>query len=270
VHFCGIGPCSDLLTEERALLGRGSRSFYTFLSFGTFKYYCKDRPATKPGVVTVTSRRDREKDWGKIMTKKQINKAESPLIKFFQETNKAVLESALAAQEQNTKYVQNFFMGWLEALKSQAESNLTLMQGADQQTQSQLEALHEMMHKSVDLYFNFIRTPLSSYQQSFYLNEKLQICLLALDSRYPRNIVDINEEVLGSQNFRTDGWTALDVIELLQSSAPPVLQEKARLAVDSMSKGIYLIERSEEIPAIWIHLGGLGEKMPSYKGKNAK
>jgi hypothetical protein len=95
------------------------------------------------------------------------------------------------------------------------------------------------------------------------LNENLQICLLALTSRYPENVVDINEDILEPQRLGTDGWRALDILELLQSTHPEVLQTKARLVLDSQECSIYLVDQSEETPALCIHCEG---KIPPSQG----
>ncbi len=205
------------------------------------------------------------------MTKDQIpdNEAASQLVKSFQETSKAVVDSVAATQEHNTKVAQSAFMDWLETLKGHTESIRMLMQEMEEQTQKQQEAFRTLAHESVDVYFDFLHTPFSFYPQSLQLNESLQICLLALDSRYPRNIVDINEEVLGPQSLGAEGWTASDIIELFQNTAPQMLQAKARVVVNAQRRGIYLIELSEEKPALRIHCGEWGEKVPPYKGNMA-
>jgi len=106
------------------------------------------------------------------------------------------------------------------------------------------------------------------YPPSLRLNENLQICLLALASRYPQHILDINEELLGPQSLGAEGWRASDIIELLQRTAPETLQARACLEVNTQRKGIYLLENSGETPAFWVHCGECGEKMPlpPYRG----
>jgi len=84
------------------------------------------------------------------------------------------------------------------------------------------------------------------------LNETLQICLLAIASRYPDSTLDINEEVLGLQSFQTGKCTPLELMERLQNDAPQMLQAPASLVVDAQERGIYLVEQSQQIPAFWI------------------
>jgi hypothetical protein len=85
------------------------------------------------------------------------------------------------------------------------------------------------------------------------LNENLQICLLALASRYPESTLDINQEVLGPESFQTKKCTPSGLLELLQSDALHMLDAPARLVIDAQERGIYLVEQSQQIPAFWIH-----------------
>jgi hypothetical protein len=157
-------------------------------------------------------------------------------------------------------------MNWIKTLKKQGENTHTLMEEMEQLSLKQQDALQKAVHEGMASYFNFLPTSLSSYPQSLQLEATLQICLLVLASRYPRHIVDINEKVLGPQSFEANGWTASDIIEIFESRAPQMLQAMARLENNTQRKGIYLLERSEETPAFWIHCGEYGEKMPPYQG----
>ncbi len=84
------------------------------------------------------------------------------------------------------------------------------------------------------------------------LHENLQICLLAIASRYPESTLDINEEVLGPQSFQTKKCTPSDLLELLQSHAPQLLHAPAQLVVDAQEGAIYLVEQSQQTPAFWL------------------
>ncbi len=88
------------------------------------------------------------------------------------------------------------------------------------------------------------------------LNDRLQICLLALASRYPDHIVDINEAVLGTQPFEAAGWMAQDMIELFQQTTPELLQAMAHLVVDPQKSEIYLTEYCRILPAFLVHCRG--------------
>ncbi len=84
------------------------------------------------------------------------------------------------------------------------------------------------------------------------LQENLQICLLAIASRYPESTLDINEEVLGPQGFQTKQCTPIELMERLQSYAPQLLQAPAQLVVDAQERAIYLDEQSQHTPAFWL------------------
>jgi hypothetical protein len=84
------------------------------------------------------------------------------------------------------------------------------------------------------------------------LNENLQICLLAIASRYPESTLDINEEVLLPQSFRTKKCPPVELMERLQSHAPQLLQAAAQLMVDAQERAIYLVEQSQQTPAFWL------------------
>ena len=55
----------------------------------------------------------------------------------------------------------------------------------------------------------------------------------------------------------------------LNAMCEQLLQAKARLEVTAQRKGIYLLERSEEVPAFWVFCGELGEKPQPYRGNMA-
>jgi hypothetical protein len=84
------------------------------------------------------------------------------------------------------------------------------------------------------------------------LYEKLQICLLAIASRYPESTLESNEEVLGPQSLQKQRCTPLELIERVQSSVPKLLEAPALLVVDAQERAIYLVEQSQHTPAFWL------------------
>ena len=203
------------------------------------------------------------------MEKKQVNEATSQLISSFEKINQAIVEQTIAMQEHSVQAVQHLFLNWLEMLKNQVEGTQSLMQETEQQTQQQQEAFQHLIQEAMEDYFDFLHTAVPSYPPSLRLTENLQICLLALASRYPRHLIDINEAVLGPQQLGAEGWRAEDLIALLQRTAPEMLHEEARLEVNIQRRGLYLPGRSEQTPAFWIHCGEKGEKMPPARGNMA-
>jgi hypothetical protein len=204
------------------------------------------------------------------MEKKQVKEAASPLIPSFEEINQAIVEQTMTMQEQSAQAAQRFFLNWFEILKNQVEGTQSLMQETEQQSQKQQEAFQRLIREAIEDSFDVLQTAVSPYPPSLRLAESLQICLLALDSRYPHHLIDINEAVLGPQQVGAEGWKAKDLIELLQNTVPELLHEEARLEVNPQRTGLYLPGRSEHTPACWIHCGEKGEKMPPARGTMAK
>jgi len=200
------------------------------------------------------------------MEKNTVTEATAQLLTSFQEANQAVLEGIVAAQEGNVKLAQSILTDWLEALKGQTATAQSLMMEMEQQVNKQQEAVQKLAQQTAESYFDFLHASVSPYLPSVRLTENLRICLLALASRYPSHSVDIDEQVLGPQSLGATGWRAADLIELFQSTAPGLLQAKAHLEVSAGERGIYVLERSEQTPALWIHCGTPGEKMPAYQG----
>ncbi len=85
------------------------------------------------------------------------------------------------------------------------------------------------------------------------LNENLRICLLALASRHPDSSITINEGVVGAHSRQADVYSPYRVIELLQGSAPHVLDAPAQLVLDAQERVIYLVEQSQQTPAFQIY-----------------
>jgi hypothetical protein len=95
-----------------------------------------------------------------------------------------------------------------------------------------------------------------------YLHDNLRVCLLALASRYPSHVIDINEAVLGQQKFAAKGWSADEIIEQFERSTPLLLEHRADLTIDECRCVIHLPAYSEELPAFWLHCRG---KLPPLR-----
>lgn len=96
------------------------------------------------------------------------------------------------------------------------------------------------------------------------LEDRLRICLLALESRYPDHVVSINTKLLGIQHTGAYCWPAGEMLEYLEQAAPELLDEMARLVVDVQRSDIYLTTCSREIPALTVHCQGrIPERQPS-------
>lgn len=88
-------------------------------------------------------------------------------------TNQEAAESLVSAQEGNVKYAQRFFANGVQILENQAESVHTLMQELERQMKRQQDALQALAHASVESYVDFLRSPLTYYQQTLEAAEAL-------------------------------------------------------------------------------------------------
>jgi hypothetical protein len=78
------------------------------------------------------------------MTTSKINEATVNLTKSWQETNKAIADSLVAAQERNLRYAQSIFENGVEVLKNQAEDARSVMQEFVEQSQKQQGTLQTL------------------------------------------------------------------------------------------------------------------------------
>lgn len=85
------------------------------------------------------------------------------------------------------------------------------------------------------------------------LNERLQICLLALASRHPQHTIDLDTNIPALSSLPTKGWTSSTLIDQLQRLAPDLLQASARLIIDVQRCEIVLLDDSIERLLCCIH-----------------
>jgi hypothetical protein len=78
----------------------------------------------------------------------------------------AVVDSALAAQERNTKLAQGILEQGIEVLKSQVGVTHSLLQELGQQYQHQQEAFQALAQESMEAYREFLFAPLTFFQKA--------------------------------------------------------------------------------------------------------
>jgi len=88
------------------------------------------------------------------------------------------------------------------------------------------------------------------------LHEMLKLCLLALDSRFPESVVEVNETLLGHSGFWGEACPSTAMLEVLRLHAPQLLLAPACLVIDQGQSAIYLDKRLEREPAFWVYCGG--------------
>ena len=79
----------------------------------------------------------------------------------------AVIDSAVAAQEQYLKFAQDTVVNGMEVLKSHTEGIQALIQKMEQQARKQQEAFQDLVSESAGMYMDFFRSPFTYYQKAF-------------------------------------------------------------------------------------------------------
>lgn len=95
--------------------------------------------------MQVTAEGDKEPE----MTTKEINEAAVNLTKSWQELNKAVADSFVAAQERNMRFAQSVFESGVDVLRSQAEDARTVIQEFVEQPQKEQGTLHTVADSAI-------------------------------------------------------------------------------------------------------------------------
>jgi len=98
-----------------------------------------------------------------------------------------------------------------------------------------------------------------------HLHDNLQVCLLALASRYPESLIENNSDVIGAHASYPGCRTTQETIIWLQRTEPALLKEKASLVIDEQRHVIYLTDRNDQTPAYRIHYRG---KMSAHTETN--
>lgn len=90
-----------------------------------------------------------------------------------------------------------------------------------------------------------------------HLSDNLQICLLALESRYPDHSIDFTPQSMNlPPSIIPRGWRVSEVIELLEAESPQLLQSPAILHIDPDRCMIYLSTDGEGEPTFTVHCQG--------------
>jgi predicted nucleic acid-binding protein len=90
---------------------------------------------------------------------------------FGPESFQTVVDSALAAQERNTRLAQNILENGIEVLKSQSSLTHSMMQEVGQQFQKQQEAYQALAQESIEAYRDFVFAPFTFWQKAMSTTE---------------------------------------------------------------------------------------------------
>jgi hypothetical protein len=87
------------------------------------------------------------------------------------ESFQSLVDSAIAAQERNTRLAQSILENGIETLKSQVGVTQSLMQELGQQFQKQQDAFQSLVQESMDAYRDFVFAPLTFWQKALGVAE---------------------------------------------------------------------------------------------------
>ncbi len=99
------------------------------------------------------------------MATDRIIEATEDLTTSLRETNRATVDTAVAAQERNLRYVQSTYENGIEVLKSHTESTRQLWQTLAEQSRRQQEAWQQLARLSLDMYLDWLSMPFSVSQR---------------------------------------------------------------------------------------------------------
>lgn len=101
----------------------------------------------------------------KTTEEKKVTEATPKVIESIRETNSLLIESMIAFQEHNMKFVESTFTNVVDAIKSQAEAARALANEMEQQLEKQRGSLQKMEPSWLEAYENLLRAPFSSYKR---------------------------------------------------------------------------------------------------------
>jgi hypothetical protein len=108
----------------------------------------------------------------KIMTENRLRDAERNLITSLRETNQALADSAIEAQDRNAKFLLNVFENGIDVLHHQTTSTRKLTQMLVEQSYRQQEAFRILIGVSVNAYLDFFSSWFSFYQGTWETVER--------------------------------------------------------------------------------------------------
>ena len=105
------------------------------------------------------------------MAENTVNEATRSLIQSLRESNQAIVDSAVAAQERNAKFAQSVLENGIEVLKSHAESTRSLTHTLLEQSQNQREAFRTLAQESIEAYGKFFTSPTTYLERALEMSE---------------------------------------------------------------------------------------------------
>ncbi|PZW27097.1 hypothetical protein EI42_03660 [Thermosporothrix hazakensis] len=100
--------------------------------------------------------------------------------------------------------------------------------------------------------------------------DTLRNCLQAVQSRFPTNLIEVNQDVLGERVFSLRYRSTLEVVAWLEHTDPALLEEPAKVVVSAQKCEIVLPGRSPH-PAFWLyHRGNMPDRTEVHKAQGSQ
>src|SRR6266702_3277567 len=130
------------------------------------------------------------------MTENRLRDAEWNLITSLRETNQALADSAIEAQDRNAKFALNVFENGIDVLHHQTTSTRKLTQTLVEQSYRQQEAFRILMRVSVNAYLDFFSAWFSFYQHTWETVERTAYPELEATEKATRQGVEAIEKAI--------------------------------------------------------------------------
>ena len=96
---------------------------------------------------------------------KQVNEAAEKFAEAIKESYQALADRSVSAQELNAQLTQDFFNGVINNLRTQAESNRSVVGELFERAEDQREAYQALVEQSLDAYMDLAYAPFSYYKE---------------------------------------------------------------------------------------------------------
>ena len=158
------------------------------------------------------------------MAENRTSEAALNLARLIRETNQAVAQSTIAAQERNIRFAQSVFENGVEVLKSHAENTRSLMQTVVKQTQEQQEAL--WTQPFVEAYLNVLSAPFSYYKQALETAQAVTGQAMDIAQKTARQGMEAAQEAAqqGFEHARKTAQQGMEHTQSVMGQQPPTAE----------------------------------------------
>ena len=103
---------------------------------------------------------------------KQVNEAAEKFADALKESYQSIADRSVSAQELNAQVTQDFFNGVINNLRTQAESNRSVVGELFERAEDQREAYQTLVEQSLDAYVDLAYAPFAYYKEGLEATRK--------------------------------------------------------------------------------------------------